>query len=129
MLTLGVSHKYRFSYVMYHNYSNKMPPLPTSPYYMGHFQIFHKMNIFLKNCFKYPWQQKKGKCLKDHLKETRNSFKRWPLNLWWISNKTIIEVGNNTNAATFKSFLHKSYKNTKLLFLWQCFLIFSWCKH
>ena len=30
-------------------------------------------------------------------------------------------------AATFKSFLHLSYKNTQLLF-W-CFLIFSWDKH
>ena len=26
--------------------------------------------------------------------------------------------------STLKSFLHKSYKNTQLLFLWQCFLIF-----
>ena len=59
------------------------------------------------------------------LKETRNSFKKWPLNLWWISNKTIIEAGNITKAATFKSFLHLSYKNTQLHFLWQCFLIFS----
>ena len=38
------------------------------------------------------------------LKETRNSFKKWPLNYWWISNKTIMEVGNITKAATFKSF-------------------------
>ena len=34
-----------------------------------------------------------------------------------ISNKTIMEVGNITKAATFKSFLHQSYKNTQLLFL------------
>ena len=51
-----------------------------------------------------------------HLKEMRSLFKKWPLNLWWISNKTIIEVGNITKAATFKSFLHLSYKNTQLLF-------------
>ena len=62
--------------------------------------------------------------LKTSLKETRNSFKKWPLNLWWISNETITEVGNITKVATFKSFLHNSYKNTQLLFLWQCFLIF-----
>ena len=49
------------------------------------------------------------------LKETRNSFKKWPLNLWWISNKTIIEVGNITKATTFESFLYLSYKNTQLL--------------
>ena len=34
-----------------------------------------------------------------------------------------MEIGNVTKAATFKSFLHQSYKNTQLLFLWQCFLI------
>ena len=63
------------------------------------------------------------------LKETRNSFKKWPFNLWWISNKTFMEVGNITRAATFKSFFHLNYKNTQLLFLWQYFLIFSWEKH
>ena len=51
-------------------------------------------------------------------KETRNSFKKWPSNIWWIPNKTIMEVGNTTKAATFKSFLHLSYENTQLLFLW-----------
>ena len=54
-----------------------------------------------------------GKCLK----ETWNSFKNWPLNLWWISNKAIMEVGNITKAGIFKSFLHLSYQNTQLLFL------------
>ena len=42
------------------------------------------------------------------------------------------EVGNSgniTKAATFKSFLHLSYKNTQLLFLGQYFLIFSLDKH
>ena len=29
-----------------------------------------------------------------------------------------MEVGNITKAGTFKSFLHLSYKNTQLLFLW-----------
>ena len=52
------------------------------------------------------------------IKGTLNSLKKWPLKLWWISNKTIMEVGNNAKAATFKSFLHLSYKNTQLLFLW-----------
>ena len=37
------------------------------------------------------------------------------LNLSWISNKTIMEVGSITKAATFKRFLHPS-KN-KLRFL------------
>ena len=63
------------------------------------------------------------------LKETCNSFKKWSLNLWWISNKTIIEVENIAKAVTFNSFLHLHYKNTQLLFLWQCFLIFSWDKY
>ena len=57
------------------------------------------------------------------LKETRHSFKKWPLNLLWILNKVIMEVGNITEAATFKSFLHLNYKNTQLLFLWEWFLI------
>ena len=61
--------------------------------------------------------------------KTRNLFKKWPLDLWWISNKTILEVKNITKAATVKSVLHLSYKNTQSLFLWQCFLIFSWVKH
>ena len=52
------------------------------------------------------------------LKETRNSLKKWPLNLWWISNKTSMEVGKITKAATFQSFLDLSYKNTQLPFLW-----------
>ena len=51
------------------------------------------------------------------LKETRNSFKKWPFNLWWISKKIIMKIGNVIKAATFKSFLHQSYKNTQLLFL------------
>ena len=44
-----------------------------------------------------------------NLNETRNSIKKWPLNLWWISNKTIMEVGNITKAVFFKTFLHLSY--------------------
>ena len=67
--------------------------------------------------------------LNNTLKKTHNSFKKWPLKLWWISNKTIIEVEFITKATTFKSFLHLSYKNTQLPFLWQYFLIFSWDKH
>ena len=54
--------------------------------------------------------------LHNQLKETRNSFKKWPLKLWWIYNKTIIEVENIKKAATFKCFLHLSYKNTLLFF-------------
>ena len=61
--------------------------------------------------------------LRSTLQETRNSFKKWSLNLWWISNKTMMGIGNVTKAATFKSFLHQSYKNIQLLFLWRCFLM------
>ena len=46
------------------------------------------------------------------LKETRNSFKKWPLNLLWPLNKSIMEIENITKTATFKSFLHLSYKIT-----------------
>ena len=53
---------------------------------------------------------------KVFLKETRNSFKKWPLNLWWILNKTIIEVENITKAATFKSFLTHNYFFVTVLF-------------
>ena len=45
------------------------------------------------------------------------------------SNKTIMKVGNITKPATFKNFLLLRYKNTQLLFLWQCFIIFLWEKH
>ena len=58
------------------------------------------------------------------LKETHNSFKKWPLKLWWISKKAIMEVGNITKAATFISFLHLSYINTQLLFCDSFFNIF-----
>ena len=46
-----------------------------------------------------------------------NSFKKWPLNLWWVWDKTIMEVGNITKGATFKSFLHLSYKKTITFFV------------
>ena len=36
-------------------------------------------------------------------KETRSSFKKWPLNLWMISSKTIMEVENITRCY-FKKF-------------------------
>ena len=38
------------------------------------------------------------------LKETRNLFKRWPLNLWWISNKTIMEVRKYYKSCYFQKF-------------------------
>ena len=52
----------------------------------------------------------------EFLKEMPNSFKKRPLSLWWVSNKTIMEVENITKVATFNSYLHLSYKNTQLLF-------------
>ena len=54
------------------------------------------------------------------LKEMPNLLKEWHLNLSWNSNKTIMDVGNVKKATTFKSFLHLSYKNPKLHFLWSC---------
>ena len=35
---------------------------------------------------------------KAQLKETPNSFKKWPWNLWLISSKAILELGNITKA-------------------------------
>ena len=35
----------------------------------------------------------------------------------WISNKTVMEVGSIIKAATFKSFLHLTYKYKQLFFL------------
>ena len=61
--------------------------------------------------------------LKIWLKETHNSFKKW------FSNKTVIEIGNVRKTATFKSFLHQSYKNTQLSFFVSVFKLFLWEKH
>ena len=49
-------------------------------------------------------------------KETHNSFKKWPCNLWWISNKVIHRTWKYYKSCFFKSFLHLSYKNAQLLF-------------
>ena len=49
--------------------------------------------------------------------------------LWWISNKTIMEVGNTIKTAAMKSLLLLSYKNRQLVFCGQCFSIFSGDKH
>ena len=43
------------------------------------------------------------------LKETRNSFKKRPLNFRWITYKTVMEVGNIARAATCRSFLQLGY--------------------
>ena len=59
------------------------------------------------------------------LEETRNLFKRWPLSLWWISNKTIIEVGNIIcKSCYFQKKFHKSYKKTNYFFCGSAFLYF-----
>ena len=85
------------------------------------------------------------------LRETRNSFKKWPLNSWRISSETIVEVKNVTKDCYFcdcnwtrtqnhlvlkrtlnhlaKLVFLLSYKNTQSLFLWHCFLIFPWARH
>ena len=44
---------------MRHNDTSDMTPSPT-PYYMRHFQIFDKINSFLKNVSNFP-DSKKGK--------------------------------------------------------------------
>ena len=46
------------------------------------------LNLIFFNRLKSPF-------LRMVLKETRNSFKKWSLNCWWILNKTIMEVENN----------------------------------
>ena len=71
----------------------------------------YKDGDFYENCYKLV---KSVKNIKK--KKTHNLFKKWSLDLWWISNKTIMEVGNITKDSTFKSFFHLSYKNTQLLF-------------
>ena len=79
---------------------------------IDHFHNYFKVSFF---CFYL-----------SNLKEIRNSFKKWPLYLWWIWNKTVMEFDNIAKTAIFNRILHLSYKNTQLLFLWQCFVIFSW---
>ena len=51
-------------------------------------------------------------------------MRKWPLNLWWISNKAIIGVGNIAKAA--KLFFTKDIKTHNYSFCGQCFLISSW---
>ena len=46
------------------------------------------------------------------LKRNEQFVQKVTFELWRTSNKTIMEIGNVTKAATFKSFLHQSYKNT-----------------
>ena len=50
-------------------------------------------------------------CKDYNFKGKAQFFQKGPLNLWWISNKTIMEVGNIKKAAACISFLHLSYKN------------------
>ena len=96
---------------------------------VSNYGLLTNLNQYLTNLYLTNLYFTNLRRIKNVLKKTRNSFKKWPLNLWWISNKAIMEVGNITKAAIFESFLHLSYKNTQLLFLWQCFLILSWEKH
>ena len=50
------------------------------------------------------------------LKGTHYPFEKWPLDLSWISNKTIMEAGDITKAFTSESFLYLIDKYTQLLF-------------
>ena len=85
--------------------------------------VYHRITVFIYIGYLlyllYILIKSAVTCKRDILKEM------WPLDLWWISNKTIMDVRNITKAATFKSFIHLSHKNTQLLFLWQCLLIYS----
>ena len=67
--------------------------------------------------------------LKIWLKETHNSFKKWFSTFDGFKKKTVIETGNVRKTATFKSFLHQSYKNTQLSFFVSVFKLFLWEKH
>ena len=60
------------------------------------------------------------------LEETHNLFKRWPLNLWWISNKTIIEVGNIIYKSCYfqKLSSQKLWKHTITFFMTVLFNFF-----
>ena len=64
-----------------------------------------KLQDFKKNYFEEHLCTTACKNTNICLKEMHNSFKNWPLNLWQSSKKIIMEVGNITKAATFKSFL------------------------
>ena len=79
-----------------------------------------KLQDFKKNYFEEHLWTTACKNINICLKETHNSFKNWTLNLWQSSKKIIMEVGNITKAATFKSFLQwriltgKKHPNSKL---------------
>ena len=60
--------------------------------------------------------------LKDICERLLLPFKKWPLNHDRFQIKPLRKL-EMLQAATFKSFLHQSYKSTQLLFLWQCFVI------
>ena len=95
--------------------------LPNVKWIMDKFFVCY-MLIFIRNREKPRIKSGRNLAMKlsnlkvQILKKTCNLLKKWPLNPWWISNKTIMAVGNITKAATFKSFLYLSYKNTQLYF-------------
>ena len=55
-------------------------------------------------CLKALWWVKNGKfqepCYVQHFKGNSHFVQKWHLNLWWISNKTIMDVENITKATT-----------------------------
>ena len=52
----------------------------------------------------------------DAFKGDAQFVQKVTFNLWWSSNKTIMEVGNITKAVNSKSFLHLSYKTHDYFF-------------
>ena len=59
----------------------------------------------------------------QNLKETRNLFKKWPLDSWWISNKSLWKLEMLQKLLLLKIFFTKVIKTQNHFFLVQCFLI------
>ena len=50
--------------------------------------------------------------LQKTLTEKQTSFKRWPMDFWWISSETTVEIIYNVKTIIFKICLYLNYKNT-----------------
>ena len=73
----------------------------------GHKYIKYKlclsvmMVICIKQHLSNSWSSWAQLQFMKKLKGTRNSLKKWLLNLWWISNKTMMETENVTKSPYF----------------------------
>ena len=84
--------------ILYNYHTPLLPPPPQKNFFM-----LKEKNILSRKNF---WRLSEKKFFSNEnnfLKETGISFKKWPLNLWWISKKTILKVWNITKAAKFSS--------------------------